>query len=256
MNNLKVTILQAALVWEDKEANLEHFSHLINKVGKTDIILLPETFNTGFSMNVNSLAEGMNGWTVSWMKEKSVETGAVIAGSLIVRDDSSWFNRLLWVQPDGNVLKYDKRHLFFGGDEHRNMAQGTEKLVVEWQGWRICPMICYDLRFPVWIRNREDYDLLIFLANWPSARHHVWKNLLAARAIENQAYCLGVNRIGSDGMGLRYLGDSGFVDPKGFPSYLGDSQRVETFTLSMEDLREFRKKFPFLKDMDKFELEA
>ena len=254
MNNLKVTLIQASLAWEDKKANLDHFSNLIDKSDKSDVIVLPEMFATGFTMNVRSLAEEMDGPVATWMKEKAALTGSAITGSLIIKEKDRFYNRLLWVQPDAPISFYDKRHLFFISNEQLHYTPGNQKLVVEWKGWRICPLVCYDLRFPVWIRNRESYDLLIFLANWPSSRHHVWKNLLISRAVENQSYCIGVNRIGSDGMGLKYLGDSGMVDAKGFASFTGNPQKVETFTLSLDDLQEFRLKFPVLNDMDRFDL--
>ena len=254
MNNLKVTLMQTNLAWEDKEANLDHFSHLITKIDKTDLIVLPEMFATGFTMNVRTLAEDMDGPIVSWMKEKAGSTGSAVTGSLIIKENEVFFNRLVWVFPDGNVQFYNKRHLFFGSNEQLYFSKGSEKLLVEWKGWRICPLVCYDLRFPVWIRNRDNYDLLVFMANWPSTRHHVWKNLLIARAVENQSYCIGVNRIGSDGMGLKYLGDSGMVDSKGYATFMGNPQAIETMTLSWTELHEFRQKFPVLNDMDRFEL--
>jgi omega-amidase len=254
MNNLKVTAIQTNLAWEDKETNLEHFSQLIRKIDKTDVIVLPEMFSTGFTMNVSNMSEEMDGPIITWMKEKAVLKDAALTTSLIVKEGSVFYNRLVWVQPDGTVQFYNKRHLFFVSHEQLHFAKGNSKLVVDWRGWRICPMVCYDLRFPVWIRNLENYDLLIFLANWPSSRHHVWKNLLISRAVENQSFCVGVNRIGSDGMGLKYLGDSGMIDSKGFASFLGNPQVVETFTLSWDELHEFRRKFPVLNDMDSFEL--
>lgn len=255
MNDLKVSLVQTDLVWENTEANLEHFGHLIGKIKKSDLILLPEMFTTGFTMNVHHLAEEMDGRTVRWMLEKASNTGAVISGSIIIREKGDFFNRLLWVTPAGDVKKYDKRHLFSIGSEHLYYTPGKDKMIVEWKGWKICPLICYDLRFPVWIRNKENYDLLVIVANWPSPRHHVWRNQLTARAIENQAFCVGVNRIGSDGMGLKYFGDSAVIDPKGFATFLGDTQKTETFTISHDDLHDFRKKFPILNDMDRFRID-
>lgn len=213
-------------------------------------------FSTGFSMNVEVLAERMDGITVEWMKSAAVRMNSVISGSLIIREGMKFFNRLLWVTPDGNIQWYDKRHLFTMGEEHLHFSPGKERVTLEWQGWKIRPLICYDLRFPVWSRNHDDYDLLIYLANWPSARHHVWKNLLVSRAIENQCWCVAVNRTGSDGMNLDYLGDSAVIDPRGNAQWLGDSQIVSSFTLSYQDLVKFREKFPVLLDRDNFLIDS
>lgn len=213
-------------------------------------------FSTGFSMNVEVLAERMDGITVEWMKSAAVRMNSVISGSLIIREGMKFFNRLLWVTPDGNIQWYDKRHLFTMGEEHLHFSPGKERVTLEWQGWNIRPLICYDLRFPVWSRNHDDYDLLIYLANWPSARHHVWKNLLVSRAIENQCWCVAVNRTGSDGMNLDYLGDSAVIDPRGNAQWLGDSQIVSSFTLSYQDLVKFREKFPVLLDRDNFLIDS
>jgi len=251
---LKITLIQASMVWENKAANLEHFSRLIWQIGETNIILLPEMFTTGFTMNAEKMGETMDGETVCWMKQMAKEKNAAIAGSAIISDNDQTLNRLLWAAPDGDVQFYDKRHLFSMGNEHLNFSRGYRKLIVEYKGWRICPLICYDLRFPVWSRNAENYDLLVYAANWPASRRLVWENLLVARAIENQAYCIGVNRTGADGMGVSYSGGSALVDPKGVASFLGENEEIRAFEISRSFLNEFRKKFPVLSDRDSFEI--
>jgi omega-amidase len=251
---MKVTLVQPDLVWEDKTANMEKISNMLEKSESTDLILLPEMFSTGFSMHVETLAETMEGPTISWMKEKANEKQAVVAGSLIIAENGSYFNRLVWAQPDGKLNWYDKRHLFSMGEEHLHFTPGNRRVTVDWKGWKIRLLICYDLRFPVWSRNHNDYDLLIYMANWPAARHHVWKNLLTARALENQSWCVGVNRVGKDGMELEYAGDSGCIDARGEAVWMGDIETSRTFTLSLNNLHAFREKFTILKDRDSFTL--
>lgn len=255
MEKLNITLVQPDMVWEDRKSNLNNYSRLLKDVEETHLILLPEMFTTGFSMNPEKLKEKTNGPAVQWMKVLARKKRAVVAGSLIIEDQGENFNRFLWVFPDGKVELYDKRHLFTMSGEHLHYSPGNKKLVVEYLGWRFCPLICYDLRFPVWSRNTENYDVLLYVANWPSARHHVWKNLLVARAIENQSYCFGVNRVGTDGTGLEYLGGSGMVDPKGFATFLDEKEQVESFEISYEELHQFRKKFPVLEDKDKFQID-
>lgn len=254
MSELKVSILQPDPVWEDKRANLGLYDQMIGDLNSPDLILLPEMFDTGFSMNVGHLAESMNGPVVSWMLEKAVLTGAVVAGSTIIRDGDAIYNRLVWAQPNGSLDFYDKRHLFSMGSEHLHYSPGTERKSFSCKGWKIRALVCYDLRFPVWSRNDDDYDLLVYLANWPSARHHVWKTLLVARALENQCWCIGVNRSGRDGMDLDYFGDSGVIDARGKAYWSGAAPGVLEYSLSLSDLHEFRKKFPVLKDRDNFTL--
>lgn len=256
MSQLKVAILQPDPVWEDKTTNLALYDRMIGDLGSPDLILLPEMFDTGFSMNVGQLAETMDGPVVSWMREKAALTGAVVAGSTIIRDGDVIYNRLVWAQPNGSLDFYDKRHLFSMGSEHLHYSPGTERKSFSCKGWKIRALVCYDLRFPVWSRNDDDYDLLVYLANWPSARHHVWKTLLVARALENQCWCIGVNRTGRDGMDLNYLGDSGVIDARGKAYWTGADQGVLEYSLSLTDLHDFRRKFPVLRDRDSFTLNS
>lgn len=253
--DLKVTLVQPDLVWEHKEANLARLSGMLDAMGTTDVVVLPEMFSTGFSMNAGKLAEEMDGQTVRWMTEKSRDFGAMISGSLIIIENGRYYNRFIWATPNGKLLWYDKKHLFSMGEEHLHYSPGDRRITIEWKGWKIRPLVCYDLRFPVWSRNHDDYDLLVYTANWPSPRHAVWKTLLQARALENQCYCIGVNRIGNDGLGIGYLGDSGLITPKGEATWLGILETSRTFTISLGDLHRFREKFPVLKDRDRFKIE-
>lgn len=257
MNSLKVTLIQANLHWENPEANRVMFSEKIDSLKEqTDIILLPEMFTTGFSMNAATLAEPMNGPTLQWMQEYSLKTGAAVAGSIIVKENGEFFNRLLWVEGSGTLQYYDKRHTFTLAGEHRVYSSGNRKLVFSYKGWSICPLICYDLRFPVWARNVEHYDLLLYLANWPAKRIAAWDALLKARAIENMAYCIGVNRIGLDGNGHSYVGHSAVYDSLGSQVSRDDwdVEFVQTITLDKNDLEEQRNHLQFLNDQDQFTL--
>lgn len=254
MENLKITILQPNIIWENPQANLEKYSVMLESIEETDVIMLPEMFSTGFSMQPEKLKESMDGQSVKWMQQVASDKNAAVVGSLIIEANAHVFNRAVWVFPDGQIETYDKRHLFGMGQEHLYYTPGKDKLIVEYKGWKFCPQICYDLRFPVFARNTEDYDVVFYMANWPSARHHVWKNLLISRAIENQAYCFGVNRVGTDGTGLKYLGDSSCVSPKGFAEFMGENEAVKTFGISYSELHDFRQNFPLLNDLDKFEI--
>lgn len=254
MENLKITIIQPDIVWEDIKLNLEKYSSIIADIESTDVIIMPEMFTTGFSMHPEKLKERMDGISVKWMKIIAKEKNASVVGSLIIEEDRKFFNRAIWVFPDGKTEFYDKRHLFTMGQEHLHYSPGKEKTTVEFRGWKFCPLICYDLRFPVWSRNAENYDVLIYVANWPSPRHHHWKALLVARAVENQSYCIGVNRTGIDGSKLKYSGDSCMVSPKGFAEFLGEKEGIQTFEISYSELHEYRKSFPFLADRDEFQL--
>jgi omega-amidase len=260
--DIKVTIIQSDLHWENVDKNLAMFSEKIDAISEaTDVIVLPEMFNTGFSMLSDKLAETMEGKSVAWMAAKSKKANAVIAGSLIIQENNNFYNRLIWVQPDGELYTYDKRHLFRMGDEHLSFSAGKERLIVTYKGWRFCPMICYDLRFPVWARNlskskRPAYDCLIYVANWPEARKQAWSKLLEARAIENQCYVIGANRIGEDGEGILCSGNSVMINPKGeaLSNIPENENYTETMTLSLDELNSFREAFPVSKDGDEFEI--
>ena len=257
MQDLKITIVQTFLFWENKMKNLEMFSEKINEISEeTDLIVLPEMFTTGFTMNNETLAEKPTGATFKWMKEMAIQKNCVITGSYIVREKEAYYNRLIWMRPDGTCKKYDKRHLFGFASEDQHFTSGKSRLIVTLKEWRICPLICYDLRFPVWSRNKNDYDVLIYIANWPKARREAWNVLLKARAHENQCYVIGVNRIGLDGKQTPFSGDSAVIDPKGqvISKTKPNTTSVETVTLSWNDLAQFREKFPVAKDADDFEI--
>lgn len=254
MENLKITIIQPNIIWEDAQANLDKYSEFISGIESTDLIILPEMFTTGFSMQPKKLMETMNGLSVQWMKETAKKKDASVLGSLIIEEHGNFFNRALWAFPNGEIKYYDKRHLFTMGQEHLHYASGREKIIIEFRGWKFCPLICYDLRFPVWSRNTENYDVLIYLANWPSLRHKNWETLLVARALENQSYLIGVNRSGIDGIGLNYLGGSCVVSPKGFAEFMDENEGVKTVGISYTELHDFRKSFPVLEDQDSFQI--
>lgn len=256
MQDINITLLQTELVWEDKAANLAHFSQLLAGINEpTDVIILPEMFSTGFSMRPEALAEPNEGRSVQWMREKAQQLETVLTGSMMTEENGNYYNRLYWVWPDGSYQYYDKRHLFSMAQEQDHYSAGKGKLIVELKGWRIFPQVCYDLRFPVWLRNNNDYDFMFFVANWPERRNFAWKNLLQARAIENQAYVAGVNRVGTDGNGVYHSGDSTLVDPLGEVVFTeADNPAVRTFTLSAERLQHVRERYPFLNDRDTFEL--
>jgi predicted amidohydrolase len=232
--------------------------------GSSDLILLPETFLSGFTNETLGNAESMQGEGVRWMGDMARETGAVVTGSLVVRQGDRCVNRLVWARPDGSLSLYDKRHLFRMAGEHERYAEGQDRLIVELNGWRICPQVCYDLRFPVWLRNRYDaaqgrfdYDLLVFVANWPAARRHAWSTLLKARAIENLCYCVGVNRVGTDGNDIAYAGDSAALDFLGQPLVeLGGQEQVVTVSMEPAALDAFRQRFPAWMDADPFALQG
>lgn len=255
MESLRLSFVQDHLLWERKQENLDHFARQITPLkGKTDLIILPEMFTTGFSMNARKLAETMDGPTVDWMKKQAADLSAAIMGSVIIEENGHFFNRLVFATPKGDLTCYDKRHLFSFAGEHDYYSAGQNRVLIEYRGWKIMPLICYDLRFPVWSRNTEDYDLLIYVANFPDKRRFAWSQLLTARAIENQVYTIGVNRIGEDGNGIEYSGDSRCFDYKG--SVMADAVSeavIKTVTLSYEAQQAFRKQFAFLPDRDLFE---
>ncbi len=256
MRDLIVTLVQQPLAWQDAAANRARFDGLLAPLaGRTDLVVLPEMFSTGFSMQAAALAETMRGPTVEWLRATATRLGAVVTGSLIV-DDDGHRNRLVWARPDGTLAAYDKRHLFRMAREHEHYAAGAARVVVDLHGWRVPPLVCYDLRFPVWSRNRADYDLALYVANWPAARRYAWSTLLRARAIENLCYVVGVNRVGADGAGIEYAGDSVALDPLGQPlAELGAAAAVTQVTLSAEALASHRRRFPAHLDADAFRLE-
>ncbi len=264
-NDLSVSIFQADLIWENPTANRKNFDRLFElMVSDIDVIVLPEMFTTGFSMEPAKVAEKFhpeNMVTLNWMRSHAVVCDAVICGSVSVEDDGKFYNRLLWVRPDGSYSYYDKRHTFTFAGEDKVFTRGDKLLIEQWRGWKICPLICYDLRFPVWSRNRliqgkPMYDALIYVANWPAVRREPWLKLLPARAIENQAYVMGCNRVGEDNNQHTYSGDSLFIDPRGefllAPGTTTDE--ILTFKLSSKELSDFRLKFPVLEDGDGFDI--
>jgi omega-amidase len=255
---LKITLVQTELEWENAPANLKRFNKILQGIGKnkTDIILLPEMFTTGFTMNAKQLAERMDGESVQWMRELAAKKNAVVCGSLVIEDKKKFYNRLVWMRPDGTYEYYDKRHLFRMANEHLTYSSGKKKLIVEWKGWKICPLVCYDLRFPVWSRNTGDYDLLLYVANWPERRRYAWSQLLIARAIENQCFVAGLNRVGVDGKNISYTGDSVVLDPFGEKSsrIKPAKVQVETVKLDPKVLLNARKNFPVMMDKDRFRI--
>lgn len=264
MQDLKVTLIQSDLHWEDVEANLAVFEEKIWQIGgSTDIIVLPEMFTTGFTMAAPRLAEHMNMRTFKWMKQMADQTGALIMGSYIVTVHERYYNRLLWMEPGGAFKTYDKRHLFRMANEHKTYSSGESLLISTWKGWRICPLVCYDLRFPVWSRNTWDpaakkpsYDLAVYVANWPMIRINAWDTLLKARAIENLSYVVGVNRIGIDGNNIEYNGHSSIISPKGDTIFTNEGmETTRTTEISANSLLAFRDKFPAYLDADEFTVE-
>ena len=265
MSKLSITLIQTHLYWENIAQNLNHFDRLIDGIGETDLIVLPETFSTAFSMNSDALAETADGSAVQWMRQNALEKGAVICGSLILKEEGKVYNRCIWMKPDGTYEQYDKRHLFRMGEEDKHFTPGKERLIVEVKGWKVCPQICYDLRFPIWSRNqfefhneevKASYDLLIYMANWPEVRVGAWEKLLYARAIENQSFVAAVNRVGEDGLGVNCSGSSMLIDYKGDSLWEAEGQKeeVKTISLDSEELNRFRKKFPVGMDADQFEI--
>lgn len=252
---INISIIQTSLHWEEPAANRAMLEEKIWQISRqTDLIILPEMFTTGFTMNAAPLAEVSNLHTEKWMKQMAAQTGAVITGSFIVKEENEIFNRLHWVTPDGQVETYDKRHLFRMAGEDRVFSAGSKRLIAELKGWKICPLICYDLRFPVWSRSKEkDYDILLYVANWPEARRNAWNVLLQARAVENLSFAIGVNRVGEDGNGISYSGDSVFVNYKGEVLARSEwKEEIVSYSLFKEELEEFRNKFPAWLDADDF----
>ncbi len=259
---MRLSLVQTVLSWESPAKNYLRMEGVLQKLEPTDLIVLPEMFTTGFTMNP-AVAElfSESSETVNWMRKWSKDLNAVMCGSVAFKDNEGLYNRLLWVRPDGTFSHYDKRHLFTFAGEEKTYTKGSHRIIEHWKGWKICPLICYDLRFPVWSRNRfahgaADYDILIYVANWPSARKEAWSTLLRARAIENQCYVAGVNRVGTDQKENIYSGDSALIDPKGNTLWTQtDVAGVCTIELNKEELEQFRSQFPVLRDGDSFSLE-
>lgn len=265
MSALTFTLIQTSLFWEDKKANLQRLEEKINGLNeKTQVVVLPEMFSTGFSMKPELLAENMSGETVAWMKRVAAERKIILTGSVIIEEEGSYFNRAIWMQPNGQYGCYDKRHLFAFAGEDKHYTAGAERFIASANGVKVALMVCYDLRFPVWARqtladtenldnDSFEYDVLIYVANWPERRATAWKTLLQARAIENQCYVIGVNRVGNDGNGIYHSGDSMVVSPLGDVLYhKAHEEDVFTITLKKEELDEVRRKFPFWRDADAF----
>ncbi len=262
MQDLKIAFIQPDLAWENPQANRKSFDKKLESIqGKPDLIVLPETFNTGFPVDPQKFAEKENGSTMQWMKEKAAHTDAVVCGSILLEIGGRYHNSLIWMRPDGTHELYHKRHVFRMGGEHERVTPGKELLLTQLKGWNIRPLVCYDLRFPVWSKNtyknqQFEYDFVFYIANWPAVRSYPWSQLLLARALENQAYVLGVNRVGTDGPGIDYSGDSALIDPKG--QYIAKAgsgtESVIEATLSGDELHRFREKFNVGLDWDRFEI--
>ncbi len=263
MQDLIVTFIQSDLFWNNQPANLQAFETKILSLEKsTNVIILPEMFNTGFVVEPETVNEQAAEESLSWMRKMAEIKNAVVCGSMIVKEDQNYYNRFFWVLPDGSYDNYDKRHLFSLGGEHHHFTSGRQSKIIEYKGWKIKPLICYDLRFPVWAKNTYqngayEYDLLIYVANWPVARVHAWKSLLVGRAIENQSYAIGVNRIGKDGRGTSHSGCSGIVEPKGewISEEVENIESFQTIKLNKVDLDEYRQKFNFALDWDQFNIQ-
>lgn len=260
--SLTFTLIQTKLHWEVKLANLMMLEEKINAIQqKTEVVVLPEMFSTGFSMQPEEFAETMDGPTIAWMKKIASTKKIILTGSLIIEENKKYFNRLIWMLPNGIFGYYDKRHCFAYAGEHEHYTSGNKRLIAQVKGWKINLQICYDLRFPVWARqasdpkNETEYDVLLYVANWPERRNHAWKTLLTARAIENQCYVIGVNRVGNDGNEIYHSGDSMVIDPLGEILYhKAHDEDIFTITLDKEKLQLTRNKFPFWKDGDEFRI--
>jgi len=258
-SSLKVAIIQTDLVWENPEENRLKLNNKINTILKgVDLIILPEMFTSGFTMNPAAVAETMDGKTINWLKDIAKEKEVAIMGSLVISQNKNFYNRMVCVEPSGKITQYDKRHTFTLAGEHKVYTAGIEKMIFNYKGWKICPLICYDLRFPVWARNVEDYDLLIYVANWPKVRVNAWDALLKARAIENMTYCIGVNRVGFDGNNYEYSGHSAAYDVLGnrIDALSENEEMHDIVVLQKEHIKKHREKLNFLNDRDRFNLKA
>ena len=258
-DQLKTAIIQTDLVWEDAKANRKNFEQKFEELPTDiDLIVLPEMFTTGFTMNAETVAETMDGETMQWLKKLAKEKNAAITGSLIIKENDNFFNRSVFVEPIGTIITYDKKHTFTLAGEHKVYKAGTKKVIIDYKGWKICPMVCYDLRFPVWARNTQDYDLLLYVANWPKPRINAWDALLKARAIENMSYCIGVNRVGFDGNNHEYSGHSACYDVLGnrVDTMPFEKEGVDIVTLEKSHINKYREKLQFLNDRDDFSLKV
>ena len=268
MKNLNVTIIQTKLHWQNRAANFNHLENLIAKINTpTQLIVLPEMFTSGFTMDAKAAADKPHGEVLAWMKSMALKKDATIVGSAVIEEDGNYYNRLLWVKPDGSFEHYNKRHLFRMAKENEHYAEGKTRLITSIADWRICPLVCYDLRFPAWSRNinwsqkferNHQYEVLVYVANWPERRSHAWKSLLVARAIENQCYVVGVNRIGLDGNEISYAGDSVIINPLGeiISKTKANEESVESIELNLKDLLDYRNAFPAIHDADEFEMKV
>jgi len=258
MNALKSLLVQAQICWKDPAQNRAHLHSLVaQSAGEFDLVVFPETFSTGFLGDSDLPQEDMHGPTVAWMQGLAAEYDSAVAGSIVIVEDGLRYNRLVFVEPGGQLDLYDKRHLFAFGGESRRYTAGDSRVVINYRGWRICPQVCYDLRFPAWCRNRNDYDLMLLVANWPAKRLHHWLSLLEARAIENQAWVIGLNRVGKDGNGIQYPGRSVVFDPLGATTAdLGDNECTQLVELDLAQLNKIRSEFPFQDDADSFEIKS
>ncbi|MBN2273425.1 MAG: amidohydrolase [Bacteroidales bacterium] len=255
---LRILILQTDIIWKDTCGNLKHFDDLLQYYNqKADLVLLPELFTTGFLMTPGDISTEMQAKAVTWLNNKAFNLNSSIAGSMIIKQNKQYYNRLICAHPSSDISIYDKRHLFRMEGELKHYSRGMQRSISVINGWRICWQICYDLRFPVWSRCRNDYDVLVYVANWPAKRNDVWKTLLKARAIENQSYVIGVNRIGTDGNGIDYIGESCVIDPKGnlLNDLIADHEKLISAELNYTLLKDFREIFPVLSDADKFTIE-
>lgn len=253
VNTLKVALIQAQLFWENPEDNRLHLKKMIYNVD-ADIFILPEMFTSGFTMSPGQVAETMNDKTVFWMQELAKTKQAAITGSLVIKENGTFYNRLLFVHPDGTIDYYNKRHTFTLAGENNIYTAGTERLIVDYKGWKICPLICYDLRFPIWSRNTVNFDMLLYVANWPKTRIKAWRSLLKARAIENMCYCIGVNRVGIDDNNHEYTGHSACYDVlgKNISNILPNKEQIDVITLNKTHIKTLREKLRFLDDRDSF----
>ncbi|WP_406685619.1 nitrilase family protein [Seonamhaeicola sp. MEBiC1930] len=255
---LKIALIQSDIVWENPDQNCIAFSKKIESINEAvDLVVLPEMFTTGFTMNAEQVAENMGGFTVVWMKEMASKFNIALVGSAVILEGESYYNRLLFVEASGRITTYDKKHTFTLANEDKTYASGSERVIINFKGWKLCPLICYDLRFPVWARNTVGYDLLLYVANWPKLRINAWDALLKARAIENMSYCIGVNRVGLDGVNIEYSGHSAVYDVLGseMTNFQSNKEQIDIVTLEKQHIKKYRNALKFLDDRDDFTLE-